>query len=238
MNRKILNKISKNNSMRLNLIYKNKFINIFFNILRKIGGGDRFTNLIPYIEKEIFYIKKLHNRKLNLLDYGCGKMDFTFFLIKKKLIKRAICVDNYDLKKKIIYKNCKYINIFKNKNIFKKNQFDATIIIDVLHHVGINKCHKELKRICNTSKYVIIKDHFEHNYLSRQILRLGDWFGNFGTDINIPERYFSEFKWQKLLKVLKLNQIKIIKNVNQHTGIFSLILPSKHQFISVIKNKI
>lgn len=108
----------------------------------------------------------------------------------------------------------------------------------MLHHIGIDQCHNELKKICNISKYVIIKDHFEYSYISRQILRLSDWFGNFGTEINIPKKYFTEFKWQKLIKKLKLNQINIIKNVNQHTGLFSLILPSKHQFISVIKTKI
>jgi hypothetical protein len=86
------------------------------------------------------------------------------------------------------------------------------------------------------SKYVIIKDHFEYGYFSRQILRLGDWFGNYGTDINIPKKYFTEFKWKKLIKKLKLNQIKMINNVKQHKFLFSLILSSKHQFISVIKN--
>lgn len=224
-----------NNLMRSYSSKSNSLISHFFHILRRIGGGDRFSHLIPYIEKEIFFIKKKLNRKLYLFDYGCGKMDFTIFLINKKLICKAICVDNYELQNSIINEKYQYINISKNKKIFKK-KFDVAIIIDVLHHVGISKCYKELKKICEMSKYVIIKDHFEYGFFSRQILRLGDWFGNYGTDINIPKNYFTEFKWLKLIKRLKLNQIKMMNNVEQHKFPFSLVLSSKHQFISVIKN--
>jgi hypothetical protein len=238
MNKKKSNMNSNNNLMRSSELTKNKFINHIFFVFRKIAGGNRFSNLCPYIEKEVFYLKNKLKRKLYLLDYGCGKMSFSIFLIKKKLVHKAICADNYELQDAIIKKNYQYVNISKNKIIFKKKKFDVTIIIDVLHHVGINKCYKELKKICNISKYVIVKDHFEYSYISRQILRLGDWFGNFGTDVNIPQKYFTEFKWQQLIKKLKLNQIKIIRNVNQHKGLFSLILKPKHQFMAVIKNKI
>jgi hypothetical protein len=236
MNKKNVNSRCNNNLMRLNYSNRNRFISHLFSILRKIAGGDRFSNLIPYIEKAILFVKKKLNRKLYLLDYGCGKMDFSIFFIKKGLIKKAIGVDNYELQNNIVNKKCQYVNILKNKNKFKENQFDVALIIDVLHHIGINKCHNELKKICSTSKYIIIKDHFEYGYFSRQVLRLGDWFGNYGTEINIPKKYFTEMKWQNLIKKLKLNQIKMIKNVNQHKSLFSLILPSKHQFISIIKN--
>ena len=165
-------------------------------------------------------------------------MNFTLFLLKKKLIHKAVCVDNYEFKEKeLVNKNYKYINLQRNKNFLKK-KFDATIIIDVLHHMGTEKVNNILKKICNASRYVIIKDHFEYGCLSRQILRLGDCFGNYGTTINIPKKYFTKKKWELLLKKLKLKQIKIIENVSQHNGIFSLILPSKHQFISIIENRI
>lgn len=206
-----------------------------FEFLRKILGGDRFNNLIGYIEKEVVLIKKKIGKKINLLDYGCGKLDFTLFLKKKKLINKAICVDNYELKYKKLPLNVKYMNLSNSKMTFKKNYFNLAIIIDVLHHIGINNLEKKLKTICKISEYVIIKDHFEFNYLSRQLLRLADWFGNYGTEVNIPKKYFTEEKWYRLIKKSKLKQIKIIKNVIQHKGLFSLILPSKHQFISIIR---
>jgi hypothetical protein len=236
MNKKISKNLYNKNVMRQ--ILKKEYINIFFGILRKFCGGDRFSNLIPYIQEEVYFIKKKLNKKLNLLDYGCGNMNFTLFLIKKKLIHKAICVDNYKFnEKKLVNKNYKYINLQENKN-FLKTKFDVAIIIDVLHHISTEIVDNTLKKICNSSRYVIIKDHFEYGYLSRQILRLGDWFGNYGTTINIPKGYFTKKNWQLTLKKLKLKQIKIIENVSQHKGIFSLILPSKHQFISIIENRI
>lgn len=229
-----------------NLYYQNvmrttidkKFIINFFNLIRRFFGGDRFSNLIPYIHEEIYLIKKKINRRIKLLDYGCGNMAFTTFLIQQRLIREAICVDNYNLdNKKLINKHCKYINLFQSKSFLKK-KFDVTIIIDVLHHISVDKIDNILKKLCNISRYVIIKDHYEYGYFSRQILRLADWFGNYGTTINIPKTYFTKQKWEETLKKLKLKQIKIIENVNQHNGLFSLLLPSKHQFISLLINKI
>ena len=41
-----------------------------------------------------------------------GESDINY-LIKKGLICKAICVDNYKWDNKVVYKNCKYINISK-----------------------------------------------------------------------------------------------------------------------------
>jgi hypothetical protein len=80
MNKKISKNLYNKNVMRQ--ILKKEYINIFFGILRKFCGGDRFSNLIPYIQEEVYFIKKKLNKKLSLLDYGCGNMNFTLFLIK------------------------------------------------------------------------------------------------------------------------------------------------------------
>jgi hypothetical protein len=225
------------NLMRNSFNKKDQFINILFAILRKAFGGERFFNLSKIISYEIIKIKKKINRKIYLLDYGCGKMDFTFFLKKNNVIKKAICVDDYKLDQKINkYNWLKYINLSFNKVKFKDSQFDVSIVIDVLHHIGIDKCGPILKKIYKSSKFIIIKDHFEYSHFSRQILRLADWYGNYGTSIKIPKKYFNEKKWQLLLKKYKLKQIKLIKNVKQHTGLFSIILPPRHHFISILKN--
>jgi hypothetical protein len=225
------------NLMRRSFNKKDWCINILFTILRNLFGGERFFNLSKIISYEIIEIKKKINRKIYLLDYGCGKMDFTFFLKKKNVIKKAICVDDYKLDQKINkYNWLKYINLSFNKVKFEDSQFDVSILIDVLHHIGIDKCGPILEKIYKSSKFVIIKDHFEYSYFSRQILRLADWHGNYGTSIKIPKKYFNEKKWQLILKKYKLKQIKLIKNVKQHTGLFSIILPPKHHFISILKN--
>ena len=85
------------NLMRNSFNKKDQFINILFAILRKAFGGERFFNLSKIISYEIIKIKKKINRKIYLLDYGCGKMDFTFFLKKNNVIKKSICFEDYKL---------------------------------------------------------------------------------------------------------------------------------------------
>lgn len=208
---------------------------LIFEFLRKLFGGLRFDTLIEYIEYETSLIKKKIGKKLTLLDYGCGKLDFTLYLNKKNYVHKAVCVDNYQSKYNILAKNIKYIDISKSKITSKKNFFDLAIVIDVLHHIGVNNCQKKLQEICHVSKYVIIKDHFEYGYLSRQLLRLSDWYGNYGTEVNIPKKYFTKNEWNSLIKKCKLKEINIMQNVKQHKGLFSLILPAKHQFIALIQ---
>ena len=222
------------NGMRIRSTNTNLIL-LIFEFLRKLFGGSRFDNLFKYIEYETSLMKKKIGKKITLLDYGCGKLDFTFLLKKKNFINKAVCVDNYQLKHTGLPKNIKYLDISKSKINFKKNFFDLAIVIDVLHHIGVNNCQKQLQEICHVSKYVIIKDHFEYSYLSRQLLRLADWYGNYGTEVNIPKKYFTKNEWYGLIKKCKLKQIKIIQNVKQHKGLFSLILSPKHQFISVIQ---
>lgn len=225
------------NLMRNSFNKRDQYINMLFAIFRSLLGGERFLNLSKIILYEIIKIKKIINKKIYLLDYGCGKMNFTLFLKKNNAIKKAICVDDYKLDQKINkYNWLKYINSSLNKVKFKNRQFDVSIVIDVLHHIGIDKCSTILTKIYKSSKFIIIKDHFEYSYFSRQILRLADWYGNYGTSIKIPEKYFNEKKWQLLLKKNKFKQIRLIKNVKQHTGLFSIILPPRHHFISILKN--
>ena len=44
-------------------ILEKKFVNSFFDILRKLFGGDRFFNIITYIEEEVYFIKKKLKKK-------------------------------------------------------------------------------------------------------------------------------------------------------------------------------
>ncbi|MDP3221885.1 MAG: hypothetical protein Q8M96_01995, partial [Rubrivivax sp.] len=45
---------------------------------------------------------------------------------------------------------------------------------------------------------VLIKDHFEYGWLSRQALRAMDFVGNFGYGVSIPDRYFDHSSFTDL----------------------------------------
>lgn len=216
--------------------FKNKKILTFvFNLIRLIFKGDRFNRLTNEVNSEIKLINKILKRKSSLLDYGCGSMHFSNFLIKKKTIKNSTCVDTYQFAGKL-KKNTVYYTtaMLENKKI-KSKKFDVTILIDVLHHMDVDYAHIYLKKISKISKFILIKDHFEHGFFSRHFLRFVDFFGNYSYGVNIPDKYFNYSTWTKTIKKSHLKQITFKKKFQQHDGFFNFILNKKHHFISILK---
>ena len=212
---------------------KNKRLLVFIsNAIRKIFGGDRLKRLSEIIisfSKQIYSSKK---KKITILDFGCGSMEISKRLEKLPYVKQIIGVDTYVSKFRT--KKMKYIQY---DDFFKKNKkiFDVVIAVDVLHHVGIDKSHIILKKLSKISKNIIVKDHFEYNFLSRQLLRFVDFYANYAYDVNIPKKYFNQKSWKKVINKIPFKEIKIITNFQQHDGLFNLILNKKHHFVSHLK---
>ena len=120
--------------------------------------------------------------------------------------------------------------MFNSKNV----KFDLIIAIDVLHHIGIDDAAKILKKLSKISKNLIIKDHFEHGFFSRHLLRFVDFYANYAYGVNIPKKYFDYKTWNNAVKKSSLKEVKLIKNFQQHDGLFNLILNKKHHFISIL----
>ena len=212
---------------------KNKKLLVFIsNSIRKIFGGDRLKRLSEIMisfSKQIYLKDK---KKITILDFGCGSMEISKKLVKLSYVKQIIGVDTYPSKFKT--KKMKYIQY---DTFFKKNKttFDIVIAVDVLHHIGVDESYKVLKKLSKISKNIIVKDHFEHGYLSRQLLRFVDFYANYAYDVNIPKKYFNYKSWKKIIKKSFLKEIKIIKNFQQHDGLFNLLLNKKHHFVSHLK---
>ena len=118
-----------------------------------------------------------------------------------------------------------------------KNNFDLAIIVDALHHIPeVERC-RAIKKIADHCDYIIVKDHFEFGYFSRQRLRAADWFGNYVYGVDIPERYYTHQTWKKFLENNGLKQIELVKNVRVHRGLFGIIIPPKYHFLSIIEGK-
>ena len=213
---------------------KNKKLLIFISeFIRKIFGGDRIKRLskIMINISENIYLK--NKKKITILDFGCGSMEISKKLGKLSCVKQIIGVDTFVSKfktKKLRY--VQYNNFFHNN----KKKYDLVIIVDVLHHIGIDDSHKILKELSKISKNIIIKDHFEHGFFSRQLLRFVDFYANYAYDVSIPDKYYDYSSWKKTIKKSSLKEIKIIKSFQQHDGLFNLILNKRHHFVSHLKN--
>jgi len=119
-------------------------------------------------------------------------MEVSKKLEKFSFVKQIIGVDtfasNFKTKK---MKYIQYDDFFKNN----KKKFDLAIAVDVLHHAGIDNSHKILKKLSKVSKNIVVKDHFEHGFFSRQLLRFVDFYAN-------PVKNIHNYGW-KIKKYLQ-----------------------------------
>jgi len=213
---------------------KNKRLLIFISdLIRKIFGGDRLGRISKTIIELSKKISLKNKKKIVILDFGCGSMEISKKLQKYSFVKKIVGTDTFDFKFKT--KKMKYVQsnkFFKTKN----NKFDLIIAVDVLHHIGIDNAHKILKKLSKISRHIIIKDHFEHGFFSRHLLRFVDFYANYAYGVNIPKKYFDYKSWNRTVYKSSLKEIKFIKSFQQHDGLFNLILNKKHHFISLLKN--
>ena len=211
----------------------NKALIFLSNFIRKLFGGDRLqriTGAIINISKEISQKK---GGRITVLDFGCGSMNVSRKLNKYSFIKQIVGIDTFYFK--FESKKMQYV---QSDKFFKSNntKFDLVIAIDVLHHIGIDQAPKVLQKLSKISNNIIIKDHFEHGFFSRHLLRFVDFYANYAYGVNIPKKYFDYKSWNKVVKKSALNEVKLIKNFQQHDGLFNLILNKKHHFISLLIN--
>jgi hypothetical protein len=211
--------------------HKNFFISIS-DFIRKICRGDRTKRLSKKVE---FLIKKealKKNRRVSVIDFGCGSMEISKKIQHNKFIKKVIGLDIF--KSNFRYKKLQYHH-YKDLNDLSNFKSDIVILVDVLHHIGVNKSHLILKKLSENSKTLIIKDHFEHGYFSRQLLRFIDFYANYAYGVVIPINYFNYKTWKDTVKKTNLTESHFEKKFQQHDGLFNLILSKKHHFISVLK---
>ena len=217
---------NKRSILNRSLIFLSDFI-------RELLGGDRLQRITAEIINISKEISQKKNKKLTVLDFGCGSMNICRKLNKHSFIKQIVGTDIFYFKLKS--KKMQYI---QSDKFFETNNrsFDLVIAIDVLHHIGIDQAPKILQKLSKISNNIIIKDHFEHGFFSRHLLRFVDFYANYAYGVKIPKKYFNYKSWNKTVKKSSLEEVRLIKNFQQHDGLFNLILNKKHHFISILKN--
>ena len=226
-----------------------KFFN--FNILLKlilkkirliVLKNQREENLSKVLIDIIIKNKKSNNVKI--LDYGSGFEPRVAHLIKTGLIKNKIksrinCLDLYKKRdldilnrnSSIEFKNISYLNK-------KKRKYDFCIVADTLHHIGVQndiQIAKILIKLKSQSRIIIIKDHFEYNYFSRQILRFMDFIGNYYNNVSIPKKYFRQKEFDRFLKRLNFKILSKVVNVKYYSNFFIFFSNPRLHFIYIIR---
>ena len=197
---------------------------------------------------EIEKLEQLGKKKIiKIIDYGSGYNPIVIEKIIKNLNNKykktkfkAYCYDFYsknELEELNINSNIKFYNV---KDLSKKeiNKFNFCLILDVLHHIGLeneNKISKLIRKLKKKSKFLIIKDHFQYGFFSNLALILMDVVGNFGSNVKIPKIYFNSITFENLLSKMKLSELNRIDDINYYKWYWIYFNSKKFQFISIIK---
>lgn len=202
---------------------------------RKFLGGDRFAALSISLTESISALKVNTAGDAKLLDFGCGNMAISQYLVANDVVASMLGVDTYPKPSLEEEKFLLYKQIQDAKHLpFPDNDFDVTICVDVLHHAGLDDSAGVLRELARVSKFVVVKDHFEFGYISRQLLRLADWYGNYAYGVNVPGRYYDQKLWREVIQAAGLTEISLKTPLRIHSGLFGFILRPRNHFISIL----
>ena len=220
-----------------------KSLSNFKEIISQKYRREVLSNIICEEVSKLISIKK--NSTIKFLDYGSGYNPILIKQIINKLSKKyettnfkAYCYDFYSEKYLKLLNKDRNI-IFKNLNdLDNDDQYDFCLIVDVLHHIGvedIDKISQLIKKLKLKSQFLILKDHFQFGFFSNLLLVSMDFFSNYGDGTKIPKTYFSTKTFEKLLVKSNLNEIKRINNRKYYKWYWPYINNEKFQFISILK---
>lgn len=225
------------NAVRPESATPRKVLAVATHVIRKLVGGDRFHHLTVALGNTLAKVDQMLGKKVRLLDYGCGNLAVGKCMHDKGLTEEVVCVDTYDMAGDPGYAGVKYCKIDGQKLEFADREFDAALIIDVLHHAGIENAVQILREVARCSQYIIVKDHVEYGVFSRQVLRLSDWFGNAAYGVAIPKRYFDQKSWQDIVMRAGLKEVELTIGVKIYDGLFGAIMPPHYHFLSILTAK-
>jgi SAM-dependent methyltransferase len=219
-------------------IAPNYFQRNFVHLHQKIAHLNRVHKLASMIGIKIQGLFPHKNAEIQGLDVGCGDMQLVETISANNPAIKWTCTDIHELPENLknSEKWSKYIRFDGNHLPFPDNSFDVVVFSDVLHHCMPNAAEllMEAKRV---GKYVIVKDHFEHGFISRNILKMMDVFGNYGYGVPIPRRYFTKQAFVSLVDKSQSHILSMEDRLNIYPAILSLILRPKFQFLAVLSSK-
>ena len=222
-----------------------KLIKHFLRILRNIFVGDYRSKLLSEIITKMILKYSVKNEVIRIMDYGSGFQPKLIHFVYKKLKhtynKNVIiyCFDKYSLQDLEKLNQNKDIIFNKIENIdLDKTEYNFCLLSDVLHHIGVEKV-PELKKLINNlknkAKFVLIKDHYQYGFFSKNTLRVMDFLGNYFNNVKTPRTYFTKKSFKYLLQLTNSTIVEEILNVKLYQPYFLYMSNPKFNFVCLIK---
>ncbi len=175
---------------------------------RQLSHGRRVALLAEEIAARVRGIVPAERTKeIRILDVGCGDMTLVDAVAAKIGSTSIRCADIHPLPVAMSSADprwARYVQFNGADLPFAHDTFDIVLFSDVLHHVPESQRVALLASAARVGRHVLIKDHFEYGWWSRQMLRLMDWIGNFSYGVVVPRRYFDPESFRQLCKAAGL----------------------------------
>jgi ubiquinone/menaquinone biosynthesis C-methylase UbiE len=172
------------------------------------------------------------------LDVGCGDMTIAETISARNRSIAWTCTDIHELPHHLrdSEKWEKYRTFDGRSLPFEADSFDVVLFSDVLHHCLPN-AEALLREAARVGRFVVIKDHFEYGWYSRQMLRLLDFVGNYGYGVELPKKYFSQESFRQTFRQAGLVEHTTLNNLDLYSGMPFLrwFLGKSWQFIAVLQ---
>jgi len=138
-------------------------------------SGETSNFFAEYKAKKLLgWLPNLYNKKINILDFGCG--DGTMASYVSKLFPQAK-IKGIDISQESIYcakKKFPTINFYCTENLNEKNSYDLIYSAGVFHHIEFKNHKNILKKIFNNLKingYFVLFELNPYNILTRRTFK-------------------------------------------------------------------
>lgn len=169
----------------MNYLQKNNFLRKIIHKIKERGAKDRIEKIKLYLDK-----------KDKILDIGSGSC-----IVHEIMKKEGYDTTPIDIKNLSFAKNIKPIIWNGDEIPFKRDEFNASLILTVLHHTPFpEKVIEEAKRV---SKTIIIIEDIYTNIFNKQIAYFFDSLFNLEF-INHPRTNKNDRTWKKIFSNMDL----------------------------------
>ncbi len=206
---------------------------------QKMSHGYRIDILAEHFAKRILGLGRTPGQEtVRVLDVGCGDMTLADAVAAKLGAVDFRCVDIHPCPPELLRTDPRWQRYSRFDGVhlpFDEKSFDVVMFSDVLHHVPSSIRTPLLRSAAKVGRSIIIKDHLEYGWWSRQSLRAMDWVGNFGYGVSIPDRYFDRESLDRQCKEaqISISQIDIGLPLYDHLPVVRSLLSPAWQFIAI-----
>lgn len=117
---------------------------------------------------------------------------------------------------------------------FADDAFDATMMVDVLHHAEHQDALlRELARVARRA--VVIKDHTVQGVLAEPTLRLMDWVGNARHGVALPYSYWTPVRWRDAIGLAGLSVAQWRDTLGLYPWPASLLFERGLHFVALLE---